>query len=521
MHFRKLVTPVVIAVAASVIAFIGLGIAAAHLRDAESLSSERKVVGRTIAAVHEQLGVLAEDNAWWDIAVDHIVLEEDIGWIDETLGESVAGVSNIQGVLVLRGDGRVIYSRSDGKLPPPHVMLDAGFDRLPTQMAPGSADTPSTLSGLMEVEGRLLAFGASRVVPGGIKHYETPMPASTPVIVFVGDMSPGRLASIGSDNAIRNLTYLSARETDPGLVNPIQSHLGVTDPFGGLIGQFGWVPARPGMRLARDMVVPALLLLTLVALSMAYFVRRAGRLVDELAQANRSKSAFLASMSHEIRTPLNAILGFTELVSLELYGKVEGKKNKEYLKLIRDSGQHLLAIINDILDMSKLEAGRYDVYDEDVQAAGVAAASLKYVEASASERRIKLQFDCEEGMIRTDERIMRQVLLNILSNAIKFTDAGGQVTIIGRRIDDAGYRIEIKDTGCGMKQEDINLALTVFGQVQNEYARSHRGTGLGLPLVSRFMAVLDGDMHIGSKPGIGTTVSLVFPARVKAKNLPD
>ncbi|MCJ9428162.1 sensor histidine kinase [Kordiimonas marina] len=514
MYFRKLITPVIIAVAVSIVAFVGFGFIAAKSRDAESFSAERKVVGRTITAYREQLAVLAEDNAWWDVAIEHILLKEDIAWIDATLGESVDGIKQVQGVIVLRPDASVIYSRFDAGLPAPHLIVDAVLSRLPAIMPKTNGHTPSTVSGLARVQGDLLAFGASRLTQTGAIDFKNSLPEKRPLIVFLGHMTPAILKELGDNNAIQHLRF-SAPGTDKG-----KAMLAAYDPFGAALGGFTWRASRPGMQLVRDMAVPALALLLVVVMSLGYFFRRASKMVDQLAQADRAKSAFLASMSHEIRTPLNAIIGFTELVSLELYGKVEGKKNKEYLKLIRDSGQHLLTIINDILDISKLEAGRYDIYAETVNPAEEVAACLKIVASNAIERNVTLVNECEDGSIKSDARIIRQVVLNILSNAVKFTGSGGQVTIAGHPAED-GYVITVRDTGIGMSRKDIEIAMSLFGQIQSDYARSHAGTGLGLPLVHRFMTLLDGSMDIQSTPGEGTCITLTFPCNMREKNLPD
>jgi signal transduction histidine kinase len=270
--------------------------------------------------------------------------------------------------------------------------------------------------------------------------------------------------------------------------------------------------------MALDMVLPAIILLGIVVAAMAYFIRRASALVRELERANRSKSSFLASMSHEVRTPLNAILGFSELMSLELYGKVEGEKNKEYLRLIQDSGGHLLAIINDILDISKLEAGKFNIYAEKIQPCQIVDTCVRTIEASAKDRSITITQHCHGGTIFSDERVMRQILINILSNAIKFTNPGGAVHIIGEQLK-GQYQILISDNGVGMSAEEIDVAFSTFGQVANELTKKHRGTGLGLPLVKRFITLLDGSVGISSNPGKGTSVTLSFPLKTTAKNL--
>lgn len=503
MNFRRLVAPVFLAVAVSIAAFMALVIYAASRQDAASLKAESQVISQEMRALHEALAVLVEDNAWWDAAVENIYLNENVSWIDSTLGESVMGISQVDGVFVIRNDGTMAYANFVADLPPPHRILDAGLIDLVQNMGEREQHQPLTRSGYLMVDGELVAFGASMVQTTGANELPIPADKNLPVIVFVAHISPADIASIGNSNALRNLTLVHDRPQDG-------KSIVVTASDGEVAGYLTWEPAAPGSEMIRYMILPAIILLAIVGLAMARFIRRASRLVDELARANKAKSSFLASTSHEIRTPLNSIIGFTELISLELYGKVEGEKNKEYLQLIRESGEHLLSIINDILDISKLEAERFEIYGERVDPRAIAQAACKLVSAAARDRNITLDLDCLPGDVLSDERIMRQVLINLLSNAIKFTPSGGRVAIRGK-IRGRFYTICVEDTGTGMTEEQIAVALSLFGQVDDNMTRAHKGTGLGLPLVTRFMDLLKGTFEIKSTPGVGTSVTVGFP----------
>lgn len=503
MSFRRLVAPVFVAVAVSIAALVALAIFAARQQDAAALAAEKQVIQQEMRTIHGGLAVLAEDNAWWDAAVENIIFEENIDWIDSTLGESVIGISQIQGVFIVRRDGTMAYGNFVAALPAPHTFLDAGFAELAKSMEIPKEHLPSSASGFLEIGGDLIAFGASMVQAGEVKSLPPIPDEKRALIIFVSLVSTEDIERIGQDNAIKGLRFATT---------PIEGDntIPVLSLGGDSIGHLCWRPSEPGSEMLRYMVLPASMLLVIVIIALGRFLRQANRVLEELARANKAKSAFLASTSHEIRTPLNSIIGFTELISLELYGKVEGEKNKEYLQLIRQSGEHLLSIINDILDISKLEADRFEIYAEKVEPRTVIASAHKLVSASAMERGVRVTTDCLPAEILSDERIMRQVLINLLSNAIKFTEPGGSVTVKGLSRG-RFYDITITDTGIGMSEAQIETALSLFGQVEGELSRRHSGTGLGLPLVTRFMELLNGQFDISSSPGEGTTVTARFP----------
>ncbi len=482
---------------------MALVVYAASRQDAASYEMESQVIAQEMRAIHEALAVLVEDNAWWDAAVENIHFNENIPWIDSTLGESVMGISQVDGVFIIRPDDTMAYANFAAELPSPHAILDGGLLTVVQAMDKRETHVPLTRSGYLKIEDRLIAFGASMVQTTG-SNVLPPIPDERlPVIVFVADIAADDIDLIGSNNGLRALGYRPDRpDREP------YSTIAAAD--GNDAGYLSWTAAAPGSEMIRYLILPALVLLIIVGGAMMRFVRRASRLVDELARANKAKSAFLASTSHEIRTPLNAIIGFTELISLELYGKVEGQKNKEYLQLIRESGEHLLSIINDILDISKLEAERFEIYAERVDPREVVRAASKLVATQAKEKDLTLEVDCLPGDVLSDERIMRQVLINLLSNAVKFTPAHGSVSISGK-IRGRFYAVTIEDTGIGMSEEEIAVALSLFGQVDDNLTRSHKGTGLGLPLVTRFMDLLGGTFDIRSTPGKGTRVSVGFP----------
>ncbi len=227
--------------------------------------------------------------------------------------------------------------------------------------------------------------------------------------------------------------------------------------------------------------------------------------------ANRTKTEFLANMSHELRTPLNAILGFSEVIKEGMFGPVNAKY-AEYARDIHRSGSHLLAIINDILDLSKLEAGKLDLHESDVSVSKLVEDCCVLLRNKAAEGDVKLVEAVPDNLplLRADARAVKQVLLNFLSNAVKFTPEGGTVRIAARSCA-KGLEVSVSDTGIGMTAEQIQVALSPFGQVDSKLARKHEGTGLGLPICRSLMKLHGGTLEVTSKPNEGTIMTATFP----------
>ena len=228
--------------------------------------------------------------------------------------------------------------------------------------------------------------------------------------------------------------------------------------------------------------------------------------------ANRTKTEFLAHMSHELRTPLNAIIGFAEVIKSQMFGEIGLQKYVDYAADIHKSGQHLLDLINDILDLSKLEAGKLELHEGEIAVADIIAHCCTLVGSGARAGHIRLvQEFGNVPSLRADERALKQVLLNLLSNAIKFTPKNGTVTIRAGVQPDSTLRIEVSDTGIGIKAEDIKVALSPFGQIDSKIARHHKGTGLGLPICKSLIELHGGTFMLESTPGKGTSAIVTFP----------
>jgi cell cycle sensor histidine kinase DivJ len=233
---------------------------------------------------------------------------------------------------------------------------------------------------------------------------------------------------------------------------------------------------------------------------------------DAAEGANRAKSSFLANMSHELRTPLNAVIGFSEVMVHEMFGPVGSPKYLEYSRLIHESGNHLLELINSVLDMSKIEAGKHELFEEVFDLAETAEAAVRFVKIQ-SERSgvaIRLFVGPGAGTIFADKRSVKQILINLLTNGVKFTPRGGEVTVRAA-LDSRGIELSVADSGVGISAKDLERLGKPFEQVEGEHVRSKEGTGLGLALVKALSAMHGGDATIESVLGEGTTVRVRLP----------
>jgi len=230
--------------------------------------------------------------------------------------------------------------------------------------------------------------------------------------------------------------------------------------------------------------------------------------------ANTAKSQFLANMSHELRTPLNAIIGFSEVLNREVFGPINNEKYLQYSGDIHSSGQHLLALITDILDISKIEAGEYSIAEElvDLQLLADDCHKLLELRASVDDIQIERSFDTDLPLLNGDQRALRQIWLNLLTNAVKFAPRGSRVYMIAERLPDGSFRVGVLDEGPGITREDMEKVLQTFWQGQEGIARPGSGTGLGLTIVKGLAEAHGGRLELKSDVGVGTQAYVIFPA---------
>ena len=230
--------------------------------------------------------------------------------------------------------------------------------------------------------------------------------------------------------------------------------------------------------------------------------------------ASRAKTQFLASMSHELRTPLNAVIGFSEILNRELFGALGEQRYRDYARMIHESGEHLLHVVNDILDMSKIEAGKFKLLKEPFDVGSLVRSCADVMRHAAEAKQLTLIAEVPSGLpeLVADKRACKQMLLNVISNAIKFTDAGGWVRISAREADGM-IELVVADNGIGIAEHDLPKLGHPFVQADNAYNRSHDGAGLGLSVVQGLARLHAGRLEIASKLGQGTTATIVLPVK--------
>jgi two-component system cell cycle sensor histidine kinase PleC len=235
----------------------------------------------------------------------------------------------------------------------------------------------------------------------------------------------------------------------------------------------------------------------------------------QLEEANRTKSEFLANMSHELCTPLNAIVGFSELIKGETFGPIKEKRYIGYTDDIFHSGYHLMSIIDDVLDMSKIEAGHSSPKRKTFDLSEMAGECVRMNAEQARQKSIDFKSDLynEIPPVFADEKMIKQFILNLLSNAIKFTEANGSVHLKTALNGNGNYTITVADTGLGIAQENLDIIFEPFRQIESTIERQHGGTGLGLPLVKAMIDMHGGTLSIDSALGNGTTITITLPLK--------
>jgi signal transduction histidine kinase len=272
---------------------------------------------------------------------------------------------------------------------------------------------------------------------------------------------------------------------------------------------------------AQDYIVKGAFDVNLVTRTLKYAIERKRSeqklraALNRAELANRAKTNFLAHMSHELRTPLNAIIGFSELLQCEVFGPLGDPRYAEYAGDILQSGQYLLNLINDLLDLSKAEAGKLELNETSVDLYDIVQECLTLTRLSVEKKKLTIQVDLDYGLrqLYVDGRFTKQIILNILSNGIKFSRQSGEIKIFTFMKHDGSIVLSISDNGIGMARGDIIRAMEPFGQIQNvSHIEGHQGTGLGLPLAKHMIELHGGSLTLDSELHVGTSVSIHFPA---------
>ena len=478
----------------------------ANEADATMINSEKSVLRAQLKQTAADISIIAQDNAVWNEAYDNIYVNSNLEWIEENLSKSMKVLLKLDSFFIYGTDNQIVYTNSDEGIPLTTEFLNTGLGDHLRSLTVNDNQTSVTSSGIVEVGDKLYFYGASLVQKHSAPNLIDISPERRPALVLLKELTDKTLLTIGNDIDMADLHLHTDGAGFLVLDHDVNENL--FTETGNVM--FDWQPKNIGAKLINQLIPPLLSVLALVVLAFYYFYRRASNVFSMLEELDKTKSNFVANMSHEMRTPLNAIIGFSELIKSETQGNIDSEKNKEYVGYIHESGHHLLKVINDILDLSKVEAGKMSVNEEIVCIKELIDDRVANLVPKIDEHGLVIDNNVADIEIRTDAKLFKQIIDNILSNAIKFTPAGGRI-YISNFFNSNKVEISVTDTGIGMTEGEMKTALSTFGQVESAYSRQHDGTGLGLSLVQKFMKLLGGSMNLSSKKHHGTTVSLSFP----------
>jgi signal transduction histidine kinase len=477
--------------------------------DETMMRSEASILRDQIKQRAEIISLTAVDNSVWNPAFDNIFARFNRDWLIDNYGAHGQFLENIDNFIVYGTDNKIIYNTGIDGQPSAEDFIATGLGEHLRSLTVDDYVQVVKSSGIVEIDQRLFIYGASLVQRFDNTLTDKIPEERRPIVLFIQELGQDDIVSIAQNAGLTDLTIQFHEKTADGhleIDSRLNEHIFTTTD----VICFTWQAKTPGANLIQRLTLPLLFVAILVCLVFLYFFRRAENLLISLKDVDQTKSNFLANMSHEIRTPLNAIIGFSQMIQSEAFGKIGGKKNREYVDHILESGTHLLSVINDILDLSKVEAGKVNLREEIFKINDVVSDSLTMFSPTIDKNGLVVANSLDDITLKSDAKIFKQIIENILSNAIKFTPFGGEISISNVSKPDF-VQITIKDTGIGMDEKELETALTTFGQVQNAYSRDHEGTGLGLCLVRNFMNALGGKIDVTSEKHMGTTVSLCFP----------
>ena len=540
MTLRSLLLPLFGLIAGFVAIVAVLLILTAEHQNGIAKRSSEHLAQSAVLVETGKLNDSVRDYAYWNDAVENLVLTLDETWAENNVGAWANEVLDVDASFAADGRNRLYYASVDGIRQQGDV--DAAFSSpqivalIDAARASAHADdgAPAGVGGFVMLGGEL-AFASAAAVTWEDDRDAFDRGGAASVLVYLRRIDEELLQRFESQFLLQGLRLLPAggeAERNGEAVMPLEA------ADGSLLSQLAWQPDRPGSAFLHSLALPgiaaALMLAALLWLVVYRFrkatdaLQRSHLLLSEQAYdladkavelreardqanaANYAKSQFLALVSHEIRTPLNAIIGFSDIIAQQAFGPQAGARYQSYAKDILASGKHLLTLINDILDLSKIEAGRFELNEEVFAVDASVERCLALFREKIDEKRLRMSYAPSGLHLYADERAFKQILINFLSNAVKFTPEGGRIWI-SCRADDSVFTLEVRDSGCGIDEKDLGRVLEPFGQAASAL-RSSEGTGLGLSISKSLAELHGGTLSIGPAEVKGTRVLLKLAA---------
>ena len=500
-------------------------------------AEERALVVRTLDRRARQILSDITSATVWDDAYVNTVITFDADWLDENYGVYYATYMHHDRTLVFGREGTTIYASDAGEVTTPQALSGFATDvaplvaRVRRDQARRAADRSAPRNGLPSVDtasalllsdGDIWMVGVSSVTPETTEVRQTPGPGA--IVVSGRRINAGFAKGLENDLGITAAHLVAPGEKTP----PIAVDL--ADPRGQVLGVLAWSPKRPGMGMLGEVLGPVLLVLAAFGVAAWALSRRVFAVLHSLAENDReleatladltvardraeaasvAKSQFLANISHEIRTPLNGVLGMAQIMDR---GELAPAQRKN-LAIIRESGATLLTLLNDVLDLAKIEAGKLEMQREDTDVGAAVAGVCATFTAMAREKSLKLGFAIEPsatGVWRLDGMRLNQVMANLISNAIKFTATGHVSVRVWKS--DRGLEFAVLDTGGGIPVDRLGELFGKFNQIDSSTTRPAGGTGLGLAICRELVSLMGGEISVESAVGEGSCFSFFLPA---------
>ncbi|PCI31660.1 MAG: hypothetical protein COB54_09350 [Alphaproteobacteria bacterium] len=456
---------------------------------------------------------LVLDYTEWSVAFEKLTMQNDLAWFGYSIGGANILQKNIHGLAFIKNDGTLVAQHTRSKnidFALSREIFAGDFDLI-RQRTLQNADLKSTAySFFIKIKGTPALVSLSPLTHPEQGIHPDFYPDQRDFLAFWTILTPEVLSQASGPLKLDDLT-LSSDLSPHGFL--------LKDSKGDIISSLKWTLQTEDNNPLTLSFITSLAMFSLLLLGGYFAYRRIFDLIRELDHARKHaetghqiKSDFLATMSHELRTPLNSIIGFSDILISGATETLSDKQN-EYIGHIQSSGKHLLTIINEILDMSKIEAGKYELYEVEINLRHTLHQSIIYLQKEADDKNITLVKQIPEILNEFvgDEKVLRQLILNLLSNAIKFTLEGGQIIIGCSVTDKGGMEIFVEDNGIGISPAKIDLITEPYQQDQDHKIRSHQGTGLGLAISKAFVELHQGTMDIQSTLDVGTRVTLTFP----------